>query len=223
MARSVLRMTRVWRGPKGLDDLFRDVGVVAARGGLTLGEHEVIADETGRAVEEYMRHAETAFEELGATTWVRKIFDVKAPPRDAKICIAGLKLRGRGRLAGTFNGKPFSVPARCNNRWYGDWLRFPAPAAVRRGRNELVLRATGSLAWRLFIEPSASPNRSARSLDGGREWDDAHLGKGGFLDGEYVIRLSGRRTAGEGLVTSPPVQVRPDGCGAAPAGRVRSE
>ena len=51
-------LTRSWRGPKELEALFRDGEVVAARGGLTVGEHEVVADETGRAVEEFMRYAD---------------------------------------------------------------------------------------------------------------------------------------------------------------------
>ncbi len=215
-------MTRTWRGPRGLEELFRDIGVVCVRGGLALGEHEVVADETGRAVEEFMRYADTAFEELSGSTRVRKTFQVNAPLRGAKICIAGYPLRGRGRVEGAFNGRKFSVRGKRNCKWYSDWLILPAPGPVRRGRNELLLRATGSLVWRLFIEPSKSPDRSARSLDAGRTWDSGHLGLGGFLDGEYVIRLSGKRTAGEGVVSSPAVQVQPDCCRVAPAGRVRS-
>ncbi len=39
------------------------------------------------------------------------------------------------------------------------------------------------------VEASKVPNRSAKSIDGGKTWDYNHLGKGGFIDGEYLIRL----------------------------------
>jgi hypothetical protein len=215
-------MKRSWKGSQGLEELFREGTVIATSAGLEISRGEVIADEEGRAVEEFMRYAENAFEELSAGTWVRKTFQVSAPPREARICVAGYPRRGRGRVEGLFNGKSFSVPGRCNCRPYSEWLLIPAPAPVRRGSNELILRTSGTLVWRLFVEPSTRPNRSARSVDRGRSWDDAHLGLGGFLDGEYVIRLSGRRTAGAGRVTSPPVQVRAAGGRLPPAGRVRS-
>jgi hypothetical protein len=215
-------MKRAWRGARGLEELFRDGTVVAAPAGLEIGGSEVIADEEGRVVDEFMRYADTAFEELSSDTWVRKTFRAPAPVREARICVAGYPRGGRGRVEGTFNGKSFSVPGKCNCRAYSEWLLIPAPAPVRRGMNELVLRTSGTLVWRLFVEPSARPNRSARSLDGGRSWDDAHLGLGGFLDGEYVIRIAGRRTAGTGTVTSPPVQVRAGGRQVPPAGRVKS-
>jgi hypothetical protein len=216
-----LRMRRAWRGRGALEELFRSGEVVNAAGGLTLSERQVVADETGRAVEEFMGYAPTAFEELGGATRVRKDFRAAAPLKKAVICVAGCPVRGKGRIEGTFNGKRFSVPGKVNCRgWYSEWLLIPAPAAVRRGRNTLVMCASGDLAWRLFIEPSKSPDRSARSLDGGRTWDLGHLGLGGFIDGEYVIRLSGRRTAGEGTVTSPPVQVRAGRGVAGIAGRV---
>ena len=215
-----LTVRRTWTGRR-LEELFRDEGVLEVRNGLTLGDHWVLADEVGRAVEEYMHYADTAFEELSSTTWVRKCFVVDGPPpRDARLSIAGYRLRGRGRLAGTFNGRPFTFPARSNNSWYADWVIAPLPAPVRRGENELLLHTTGSLVFRLFIEPSHLPNRSARSTDGGLTFDDAHLGKGGFIDGEYVIRLSGKRLPREGVVTSPPVQVTAEGKAVAPAGRV---
>ena len=67
-----------------------------------------------------MRYADTAFEEVSPTTWVRKTFLNDGPRIDrVRVCIAGTSLRGRGRLAGTFNGKPFERSARSNNRWYG--------------------------------------------------------------------------------------------------------
>jgi hypothetical protein len=204
------RMTCVWTGPEQLEELFRDSHVVRSGGGLTLSDHCVIADENGDAVEEFMGYADTAFEEITDTTWVRKTFEIDDPKiANATLCIAGQKLRGSGKLAGTFNGKPFAARAKANCKpWYSDWVLVPLPAKVREGTNELILHTTGSLVWRLFIVPSVLPNRSAKSIDSGVNWDDEHLGKGGFIDGEYVTRISGKRIAARGIITSPPLQIK---------------
>ena len=205
-------MTRSWDGPEQLEELFWSTEIVRIPDGLTLSDHCVVADEDGDVVEQFMGYADTAFEEITAATWARKTFDVPGPKiKDAVICIAGHRLRGRGKLAGAFNGVPFTWPARINcTPWYSDWVLIPAPAPLRKGANELILHTTGTLAWRLFIAPSMFPNRSARSADAGLTWDDEHLGLGGFIDGEYCIRLSGKRVADQGVVTSPPIQVVPD-------------
>jgi len=215
-------MTRSWDGPEQLEELFWSTEVVRIPDGLTLSDHCVIADENGDVVEQFMGYADTAFEEITAATWARKMFDVPDPRiGDAVICVAGHKLRGRGKLAGAFNGVPFTWPARINcTPWYSDWVLIPAPAPLRKGANELILHTTGTLAWRLFIAPSMFPNRSARSADAGRTWDDEHLGLGGFIDGEYCIRISGTRLAASGAITSPPIQFVPGSvAGLAGAGR----
>ncbi|MFO7898224.1 MAG: hypothetical protein R6V58_04090 [Planctomycetota bacterium] len=214
-------MTMTWEGSDELAELFWSAGIVRRPDGLSLADHRVIADENGDVVEEFMGYADTAFEEISATTWARKTFVVDDPAmKDVTLCVAGTKRRGSGKLAGRWNGEPFAVPARSNcSPWYSDWRLIPAP--LRTGENELILRATGSLVWRLFIAPGPLPNRSARSVDAGVTWDDEHLGLGGFIDGEYCIRLSGTQFASEGVVTSPPVQVRDGNAGSVPpAGRV---
>ena len=218
------RMTRSWDGAGQLEELFWNSEIARIPNGLTLSDHCVIADENGDVVEQFMGYADTAFEEITAATWARKTFDVADPTiKDAVICIAGHKLRGRGKLAGSFNGVPFAFPARINCRpWYSDWVLIPAPAPLHKGANELILHTAGTLAWRLFIAPSMFPNRSARSADAGLTWDDEHLGLGRFIDGEYCIRLSGKRVAHQGVATSPPIHVVPDGRTVAPAGRVAS-
>ncbi|MFW6159103.1 MAG: hypothetical protein ACOC8E_07085 [Planctomycetota bacterium] len=214
-----------WEGPDELEELFWSAGIARRPDGLSLADHRVIADEDGDVVEEFMGYADTAFEEISATTWARKTFVVNDPALTAAtICVAGTKRGGNGKLAGTWNGEPFAVPARANCRpWYSEWRLIPVPAPVRAGENELILRATGSLVWRLFIAPCHLPNRSARSIDAGVTWDDEDLGLGGFIDGEYCIRLSGTQVASEGVVTSPPIQVCDGPAGSVPpAGRVRA-
>ena len=41
----------------------------------------------------------------------------------------------------------------------------------------------------LYIDNGMYPNRSAKSIDAGVTWDYDHLGRQGFCDGEYLIRL----------------------------------
>jgi len=222
-SKSTLHITRSWRTPGELVSLFLSREIVQSSRGLTLSEHQVITDENGHVVDEFMGYADTAFEEISETTWVRKTFMVENPDiKDPTICIASALNPGNAtRLTGTFNGKPFSSQARFNcTPWYNFWTLIPVPSPLRKGANDLVLHTTGRGTWKLFIAPCPHPNRSARSVDAGLTWDDEHLGKAGFIDGEYCIRLSGQRTADHGSVASPPIQVRSDS--AAPTGRVRS-
>jgi hypothetical protein len=215
-----IHFKQTWQGADELEDLFWSPEIVRTGDGVSLTDHCVVADENGDAVETFMGYADTAFEEITSTTWVRKTFAIdNAALGQATICLAGDKRRGNGKLAGTFNGIPFTAPARHNCRpWYSDWTLIPVPGKLRRGTNELILHTTGTLAWRLFVVPCLLPNRSARSADAGLTWDDAHLGTGRFIDGEYCIRLSGQQTAPSGTVTSAPIQVKTNTVAA--AGRV---
>ena len=108
-----IQMHRTWRGGEDLEALFWSSGVVLHRGALTLSDHAVVADEIGRVVDEYMDYAGTAFEEISLTTWVRKRFEVgRRPPHEGRLCLAGYPLRGRGRLAGTWNGRRSRITIR---------------------------------------------------------------------------------------------------------------
>ncbi len=85
-------MKRTWRGRKGLEELFRSGEVVPVRGGLTVSDREVLADETGRAVGAFMGYAEGAFEELGGKVTLRKEF--RAPDRLTIRAVNGFGVEG---------------------------------------------------------------------------------------------------------------------------------
>jgi len=214
-------MHRTWQGREALERLWWSDGVVAAERGVTLTDHAVLADELGMAVDAFSGYAPTAFEAISVTTWVRKRFENDgAAVTDAVLCVAGSGLSGTGSLAGAFNGRPFEHPPDPNSGWYSDWVIIPLPGPVAPGPNEVVLHATGDLVFRLYLEPSALPNRSARSIDAGLTWESRRLGAGRFIDGEYILRLSGKRLSAEAILTSPPIQVTPGDSAVGAVGRV---
>jgi len=72
----------------------------------------------------------------------------------------------------------------------GGWVRCDVPVSyLVPGLNAVVVRNETKVPFLASVEASRTPNRSAKSVDGGRTWDYDHLGNGGFIDGEYVIRL----------------------------------
>lgn len=99
-----------------------------------------------------------------------------------------------------------------NDRWFV--IDLPA-GALRRGDNEILMwTESETTTWRVlialekeFVRGSLSrthhPNRSLKSVDGGRTWSDARLGPLGSVDGEYSIRLSLDRFVGRGEYISP--------------------
>jgi len=101
---------------------------------------------------------------------------------------------------------PEATPGKFEPYWFKEWRTIEAPHSwLRSGLNDVTFQAAeenGAAAWELLIECSRHPNRSARSLDRGRTWDDAHLGHNGAYDGEYLVRLDLERYAPEGTVTS---------------------
>jgi hypothetical protein len=88
------------------------------------------------------------------------------------------------------------------------------PKILLLGRNEIVLRNSGKVTIARddeFASGSVTrtrhPNRSARSIDGGKTWDYEHLGPGGKLDGEYGIRMFLDHYLPEGSLTMPVLDV----------------
>ncbi|MHB0937093.1 MAG: hypothetical protein ACYC6A_11960 [Armatimonadota bacterium] len=98
----------------------------------------------------------------------------------------------------TFNGTPLKIGD--PKQWaYGGWGAVDVPVALlRKGTNSIVFSGAGSL----FVDNCLKPNRSARSVDGGKTWDFDHLGTDGQYNGEYVVRLGLGRYPGAGVLWS---------------------
>ena len=110
------------------------------------------------------------------------------------------------------------------NDWGGshfdNWFVVEVPVkALRSGNNEILLWTESEKnSWEIMIAAdeefsrgsqtrSKHPNRSAKSIDGGKSWDFDHLGWKNEIDGEYCIRLSLGRHASEGIYISPVIDL----------------
>ena len=82
------------------------------------------------------------------------------------------------------------------------WTKVPVPPEfLQAGPNTITVQTKdSSTAFTTYLSVDENfklgsdtrthhPNRSAKSTDGGRSWDDQNLGNGNDLDGEYPIRL----------------------------------
>lgn len=111
-----------------------------------------------------------------------------------------------GKLEATINGRPQTLEPRgkAGNNW--EQYLLP-PDALRKGLNEIVIGGTGQV-WVARDDErqpgdSPPPNRSAKSTDGGRTWNDVRLGTKDDFDGEYYVRLYLEQHLPRGTWTSP--------------------
>lgn len=100
------------------------------------------------------------------------------------------------------------------------WTDAPVPASyLHPGDNIITVRAlepdTRFKTW-ISLDQNyhfgaagrlAHPNRSARSVDGGKTWDFDHLGEKGIVDGEYPIRLKLSNYHSDGWLQSPVIDM----------------
>jgi hypothetical protein len=108
---------------------------------------------------------------------------------------ATLFVASNDTFAAEINGTPVALTP--TPRVSKHWTNYSFdPAAIKPGPNEIVLYGTGQI-WIARDEEFAAgsttrprhPNRSAKSADGGKTWNDSQLGTNGDVDGEYGIRL----------------------------------
>ena len=125
---------------------------------------------------------------LSASMWAKKTF-VLPVVADAQIIFYGSasKITVNGHEA---KAQPTSA---------GQWLQVQAPAAwLKAGNNEVIFSGGGGL----LIENSLFPDRSARSIDGGKTWLKDELGPDGIQNGEYLVRVRVKAYAPRATVTS---------------------
>ncbi|KAB7530102.1 hypothetical protein F8C76_00860 [Flagellimonas olearia] len=97
------------------------------------------------------------------------------------------------------------------DRWY--YVDLPVDQ-LKQGDNELLMWTNSeSTSWRILVAHAQEfkrgsltrtqhPNKSLKSKDGGRTWNDSRLGAFDAIDGEYSIRLSLDRYQDSGTYTS---------------------
>ena len=130
-------------------------------------------------------------ERLAEGVRIRK--DLVIPDPNARR--ATLLVGPGGDLTASVNGKSWALGTGRKEGAY--WRAYEIdPALLRAGPNSFVLSGRGQV-WIARDDEYAAgsrtrtrhPNRSARSTDGGKTWDDRRLGSGGDVDGEYYVRI----------------------------------
>ncbi len=145
---------------------------------------------------------------LSPDTWIKKVLLIPRPRARA----ATLLVAPGGDLRAIINGRRYELgtSTRVGNYWQAYSLHS---RALRRGRNDIVPSGSGKV-WISrddeFAQGSRErkhhPNRSARSTDRGKTWDDEHLGSAA-TDGEYYVRVFLEHYRPRGSLTLPVIDL----------------
>ncbi len=172
---------------------------------IELTDGVLIEDDGPAAGYSYLPNEERITDQV----WVRKTLLIDRPQAKSATLLVGVG----GQLKAIINGRPVELPAPV--RVAGYWQAYAIPPDVlKAGANEIVLHGTGRV-WIARAEDFASgsvdrskhPRRSARSTDGGKNWEVDKLGPKGDIAGEYCIRLRLEQPAAEGRLTLPVMDV----------------
>lgn len=194
---------KVFEAPKDWDATLYDWKIEVGPSGVGLLKTELLADEMGITTSRMN-------EEVVGPTWIKKEFLLdKVQAASALLLIhfntyypEEFKKQG-GFLWVDVNGHAIRLDIDLPRMLSGGWVRCDVPVAyLVPGLNAVIIRNETKAQFSASVEASKTPNRSAKSLDGGKTWDYNHLGNGGFIDGEYVIRLRLARYPETGEVLS---------------------
>ena len=178
-----------------------DVRLTADGSAIELDRGELIEDDGPAAGYSYKPNDE----ELSETVWARKQLALTDPRADEATLLVG----ARGKIQVFVNGTGRDLTRIGDAGRY--WQAFAlSPDTLQRGLNEVVIRGSGAI-WIARDDEYAAgsrtrtrhPNRSAKSIDGGRTWDDQRLGRKGDADGEYYVRMFLERYRRQGTVLLP--------------------
>ncbi|MDP6595356.1 MAG: hypothetical protein QGI86_05600 [Candidatus Poribacteria bacterium] len=188
-------------------DVDSDSGCVHLTKGVTY------ADEMGNCTNRDI-------EAITRTQWIRKEFWIDQPEADRAELLVYVKNKPRtgSRLHITVNDQQTVIFEEPKNReyWNDCWNSIPIPLdALCAGLNRFIFQAEGEERWDVLVEQSRLPDRSAKSRDAGRNWDDQNLGLNDACDGEYMIRLKLEQYPSGGKMLSDTIDigqlVAPDG------------
>lgn len=187
---SAAEYRKVFATPKDWDATLYDWKIDVGPAGVGLLKTELLADEMGNTTTNMN-------EAVVGQTWIKKEFLLdKVQAASAVLLIhhnsyfpEEFKKQG-GFLWVDVNGHAIRLDIDYKRMLGGGWVRCDVPVSyLVPGVNAVVVRNETKVPFLASVEASRTPNRSAKSVDGGRSWDYDHLGKGGYIDGEYVIRL----------------------------------
>jgi hypothetical protein len=167
--------------------VIQDLRLSADGTAIELDEGELVEDDGPAAGYSYQPNEER----LSDRVWIRKELLIARPQTKRATLLVG----PGGDFRAEINGKPIELRAAGKVGGYWQSYQLP-PDALRSGNNAVVLHGTGKV-WIARADEFAAgsaeravhPNRSARSTDGGKTWDDRRLGTDADIDGEYYVRL----------------------------------
>ncbi len=152
-------------------------------GSAQLIKSELISDEMGNITD-------ATYDVIAGTIRAKKELVITDPAADKATLIIYTNSSPAGEFILEVNGKPNTITFDNDRMLTGGWSRADVdPKQLQEGVNTFVLYSSGDNAITLYIDNCRFPNRSAKSTDSGSTWDNTHLGRQGFCDGEYLIRL----------------------------------
>jgi hypothetical protein len=162
-------------------------------------------------------------EQVTDTVWIKKELELKNPETDKAALMFFYEIQAHYPRKGGYwsvesgsqsplhiiiNGTelpPVKPDIGYRNRTE-DWREVEFPSGLlKKGINTVVMHTEKGGDWRFAFENSLSPNRSAKSMDGGKSWDYNRFGENNHDNGEYLIRFLLDRYHGEGAVWSEPI------------------
>jgi hypothetical protein len=199
-----ITLSKTWKGRTDFDEAFRDYKIDLTDSGVVrLQRRVLICDEMGRI-------GRKTKEIVQGDVWIKKEFLVDDPNVFSAEVIPFVGAREGATLILEVNGKG-PVTYRFQKEWFNyetQWTEIPFPVEyLRKGINEFVFHCGGDGSYEFWIENSRLPNRSAKSIDGGKTWNYDNMGINDSCDGEYLVRLRLERYAAEGRITSPFIDV----------------
>ncbi|GEM_PF-545299 len=217
---TILRVNELFLDAAGIENMAQLVNLrfERSKGIIRLDDTELIEDDapaTGipEGYPGYGGGPVEWVEDLKKGIVIKKILEVENPSAaSGRVVIKAMEVKDNTEpLCLSLNGEKFIRPAAKaafpNAHQYYDlvwdrWYYIDLPVEkLRKGKNELLLwTESDSTSWSILIAldkefkrgslTRTGPNRSMKSIDGGRTWDDSRLGAMNSVDGEYSIRLS---------------------------------
>lgn len=179
----------------------RDLRLSADGLSIELDEGELIEDDGPAAGYSYKPNEERIADGI----WIKK--DLLIPNPQARK--ATLLVGPGGSSQALINGQEVNLQS--GGRLGGYWESYAIPPQLLKpGMNEVVLRGAGRV-WIARAEDFAAgsdtrlkhPQRSAKSIDGGKTWAYDRLGPAGDIAGEYYVRLALDHFRPQGVLTTP--------------------